>query len=85
MTSYISFIVFSRSMTSTEANYSTIELELLALVWGIEKSKYYLYGSPKFTAVVDHRPLLGLFQKDLQDVKNARLLQCVHFVVGPPS
>ena len=63
----------SRSLTAAEKNYSTIELELLALVWATEKSKFYLFGSPPYQATTDHKPLQGLFAKDLQDITNTRL------------
>ena len=34
----------SRYLSETEKKYSIGELELLAVVWGLEKSRFYLYG-----------------------------------------
>ena len=34
----------SRFLTDSEKNYSIGELELLAVVWGLEKIRFYLYG-----------------------------------------
>ena len=46
-------------MNTAERNYSTIERELLAIVFAVEKFRYYLYGKP-FTIITDHNPLVYL-------------------------
>ena len=54
----------SRKLNSAEKNYSTVEKELLAVVWGIEKFSAYLYGK-EFVLQSDHLPL-----KHLDSMKN---------------
>ena len=49
----------SRKLLDRESRYSTIEKELLAVVFGIEKFKYFLIGQ-KFLLEVDHQPLVYL-------------------------
>lgn len=50
----------SRILNQAEQNYSTIEKELLAIVWAVKYFRPYLYGK-KFVIYTDHKPLIYLF------------------------
>ena len=63
----------SKGLTPTQQRYSTIELECLAIVWAILKCSFYLPGLPIFTVYTDHRPLHGVFQKDVFALASPRL------------
>ena len=63
----------SRSLTDAQKRYATIELEMLAISWAVPKLAFYLRGLPKFTVYCDHRPLEGVFRKDLHAIDNPRL------------
>ncbi|XP_055386956.1 repetitive organellar protein-like [Condylostylus longicornis] len=49
----------SRTLNDHETRYSTIEKELLAIVWSTKYFRPYLYGV-RFTIKTDHRPLVWL-------------------------
>ena len=53
----------SRSLSSAERNYATVEKEGLALVYAVRKFHQFLFGN-KFTMFTDHKPLLGLFAEN---------------------
>ena len=63
----------SNGLTPTQQRYSTIELECLAIVWAILKCSFYLRGLPTFSVYTDHKPLYGVFQKDIFDLASPRL------------
>ena len=47
-------MVGSRFTNKSESNYAPIEGELLAVSYGLKKTKYYTLGSEKLTVCVDH-------------------------------
>lgn len=50
-------IYLSRSLNKTEENYSTIEKEMLAIIWSLDKLRSYLYGAKELKILTDHQPL----------------------------
>ena len=64
----------SRYLTETEARYSPVEGEALAVVYGLEKTKHFILGIENLMIAVDHKPLIGLFtNRNLEDISNPRL------------
>jgi len=49
-----------RTLSTSETRYSTIEKELLAIVWACKYFRPYLFGH-KFTILTNHKPLQWLF------------------------
>ena len=73
----------SRTLTKTEQNYSQIDKEALALVWGVKKFHLYLFGR-HFTLVTDHEPLTAIFnpKKGIPAMTVARLQRYALFLAG---
>ena len=57
----------SRSLTPAEKNYQNLEWECMAVIWGMEKFHFYLYGK-EFLLQMDQRPLTSIFKKHMVDV-----------------
>ncbi|KAL7851936.1 hypothetical protein SRHO_G00177210 [Serrasalmus rhombeus] len=58
----------SRTMTESECRYAQIEKECLGLVFGLERFHGYVYGLPNFTVETDHRPLIAIIKKNLNEM-----------------
>ena len=56
----------SKTLSSTESNYSNIECELLGLLFAITHFKHFTYGR-LVHVITDHKPLVSLFRKSLVD------------------
>ena len=54
----------SKSYTDQESNYSNIEREMLAVVFSLERSQYYVYGR-QVTVESDHKPLENIAKKNI--------------------
>ncbi|KAI5715463.1 hypothetical protein M8J77_016422 [Diaphorina citri] len=73
----------SRSLTSSEQNYSQLDREALAIVFGVTHFYNYLFGK-HFTLVTDNQPLTRIFHpnKSLPQMTSARLLRYASFLSG---
>ena len=57
----------SRSLTPAEQNYSNIEREMLAAVWGCEVLSNFVYGM-YITIQSDHKPLVEIVKKPMHKI-----------------
>jgi len=71
----------SKRLLDRESRYSTIDREALAIVWAVNKFKYFLYGR-HFVLDTDHQPLLYLQRSQNENPRLTRwslALQGFHF------
>ena len=54
----------SKSLSDAESRYANIERELLAVCFGVERFKTYVFGR-SFKIVTDHKPLIMILNKNL--------------------
>ena len=57
----------SKTLLSTESNYSNIECELVGLLFAVTHFKHFTYGR-LVHVITDHKPLVSLFRKSLVDL-----------------
>ena len=60
----------SCGLSQTQALYSTIEQEMLAIKWAIEKTDFYVRSSKDILVFCDNRNISDIFKMDLSDMKN---------------
>lgn len=73
----------SRVLTKAEKNYSQIQKEATAIIFGIRRYHQYLYGrSEPFVLRTDHKPLLSIFKpgKGIPEVTANRLQRYAIFM-----
>jgi hypothetical protein len=63
----------SRSLIDAETRYAVVELEATAVAWAVKQCRHYLLGCRSFKVWTDHRPLVGVFKKDMASVDSRRL------------
>ena len=57
----------SRALTGSERNYQNLERECLAIIWGMEKFHYFLYGK-EFTLETNQKPLVSIYRKHMVEI-----------------
>lgn len=75
----------SRTLNSAEKNYSQIQKEATAIIFGVRRYHQYLYGrSVPFTLRTDHKPLISIFgpHRGIPEVTANRLQRYAIFLSG---
>ena len=63
----------SMTFTPTQARYSTIDRELLAIRWGVKVFRPFIFGIP-FVIFTDHKPLLFMNNMSHESSRHMRIL-----------
>jgi len=62
--------------TDTESRYAPIEREAFAVVYGLQRCRMFIMGSPNLILAVDHKPLIKILNdRELSLITNPRILQ----------
>ena len=70
----------SRTLSSSERNYSQIDKEGLSIVWAMKRFRMYLFGR-EFQLVTDHKPLVHIFgDKPMGDIAASRVARWALFM-----
>jgi hypothetical protein len=72
----------SRSLIDAETRYAVVELEATAVAWAVKQCRHYLLGCRNFKVWTDHRPLVGIFKKDMASVDSRRLNRIRESLLG---
>ena len=66
----------SRYLNDVETRYAMVELEALAIRYGIKECHLYLSGLPQFEIITDHQPIKSIFnKKDLFEIYSDKLIK----------
>ena len=57
----------SKALTGAEKNYQNLERECLAMIRGMDKFHYFLYGK-QFTLETDQKPLVSIYKKHMVEI-----------------
>ena len=74
----------SKTLSSTESNYSNIEHELLGVLFAITHFKHFPYGHTVYV-ITDRKPLVSLFKKSLVDASpclTCMLMQLLDYMLN---
>ena len=64
----------SRFLKPNEEGWAPVEGEALAVVYALQKTRYFVLGCKNLIIATDHRPLLGVLgEKRLENIDNPRL------------
>ena len=69
-------LVGSRFLHGAEQRYAPIKGEALAVVWGLEQTRYFTQGCNDLLVVTDHKPLVKILgDRTLDEIINTRLFR----------
>ena len=69
-------LVGSQFLHGAEQRYAPIEGEALAVVWGLEQTRYFTQGCNDLLVVTDHKPLVKILgDRTLDEITNTRLFR----------
>eukprot|EP00112_Aurelia_sp_Birch-Aquarium-sp1_P010952 Seg2314.7 transcript_id=Seg2314.7/GoldUCD/mRNA.D3Y31 product="Transposon Tf2-3 polyprotein" pseudo=true protein_id=Seg2314.7/GoldUCD/D3Y31 len=68
----------SRATSPTEAKYAQLELEALAIDFGLRRFHHYLVGGPITTVITDHQPLEAIWKSERKTSLRLERIQIRH-------
>ena len=72
----------STGIKDSQKCYSTYELEILSIQWGLNKIRCYLFGSQPITIYTDHLAFTGLEQRELDPYTSYRTQRTIEDILS---
>ena len=72
----------SSGLTPTQQRYSTVEQELLSVLWAVQKTEYFIKYAENVKVFCDSKNVCDIFKMNLSDIKNDRILRMREKLLG---
>ena len=72
----------SAGLTPTQTRYSTIEQEMLSVLWAITKCDFYVRYASEIKIFCDNKNISDIFKMPFSDIRNQRLLRMREKMLG---
>ena len=74
-------MVGSSFYSPAESRYATIEGELAAIKWALQKTRIFTLGAKKLIICTDHKPLVSILKNVKSEIESIRILRLKNVII----